>query len=148
VRRVVAAVAAAAVLEAAAPAAPRVSAAWYEADDYARAREEQRATSAAMVLYVYTDWCPYCRAFEKGLLYTPEVERYLRANAVKVRVNPETTLAARALAQRLGARAYPSFFVRRPGQPPEKVAVRVEGRLKTPAEFIAELERRARRRPS
>jgi thiol:disulfide interchange protein len=129
-----------------APAAPPVSPGWYEGDQYEKARDEQEKTGAAMVLYVYTDWCPYCRAFEKGLLFTSEVERYLRDNVVKIRINPETSPAAAALARRLGAQGYPSFYLRRPGRPPERVAVRAGGRLKPPAEFVAELEARTRAR--
>jgi thiol:disulfide interchange protein len=132
-------------LRGSAVAGPALSTTWYEGDEYARARAEQEKTGAAMVLYVYTDWCPYCRAFEKSLLFTPDVERYLRDNVVKVRVNPETTAMAAALARRLGAQGYPSFFLRMPGRPPEKLALRVAGRLRTPAEFIAEIERRIRR---
>jgi thiol:disulfide interchange protein len=131
-----------------APAAPPVSPTWYEGDAYDKARAEQDRTAAAMVLYVYTDWCPYCRAFEKGLLSTPDVDRYLRDNVVKIRINPETTPAAAALARRLGAQGYPSFYLRVPGRSPEKIAVRAAGRLKTPAELIADIESRTRaRRP-
>jgi thiol:disulfide interchange protein len=140
---------AAVLLHAPAPAAPRVSATWYEGDQYDKAREEQDRTAAAMVLYVYTDWCPYCRSFEKGLLFTPEVERYFRDNVVKIRINPETTPAAAALARRLGAQGYPSFYLRMPGRPPERLALRAGGRLKSPAAFVAEIEARTRaRRPN
>ena len=145
--RGVAATLAAVLLQTPAPGAPRVSASWYEGDQYDKARAEQERTDAAMVLYVYTDWCPYCRAFEKGLLFTPEVERYLRDNVVKIRINPETSAGAAALARRLGASGYPSFYFRMPGRPPERVALRAEGRLKSPAAFVAELQARTRTRP-
>lgn len=44
-------------------------------------------------------------------LNTHAVDTYLRDNVVKVRVNPETSAGAQALADELGVRGFPSFFV-------------------------------------
>ena len=48
----------------AAPSRDRIRSGWYtKAGDYALARSEQDAAMAPMFVYVYTDWCQYCKAF-------------------------------------------------------------------------------------
>lgn len=119
-----------------------VSSSWYTDASFTQARDEQAAVSAPMVIYVYTDWCPYCREFERDLLNTHAVDTYLRDNVVKVRVNPETSTGAQALADELGVRGFPSFFVMTPGSRPDKMGLRVNGRLRPPSDFIADIDGR------
>ena len=95
-----------------------------------------------MVIYVYTDWCPYCREFERDLLDTRAVEAYLRDEVVKVRVNPETSAGARALANELGVEGYPTVLVMTPGGRPDRMGLRVNGRLRPPSDFIADIDGR------
>ncbi len=128
------------------PARGRVSSSWYtSASDFERARSEQDEAAALLVVYVYTDWCPYCREFEKELLSDSAVDAYLRDNVVKLRINPEQGAGDRALAQQLGASKYPTFLVALPGGGPEPLSVRAgKGRLKTPERFVDEIEAQAR----
>lgn len=124
------------------PSRSRVSSSWYTHASFTQARDDQAAVSAPMVIYVYTDWCPYCREFERDLLNTYAVQTYLRDNVVKVRVNPEASAGAQALANELGVRGFPSFFVTMPGGRPDKMGLRWNGRLRSPSDFIADIEGR------
>jgi tetratricopeptide (TPR) repeat protein len=98
-----------------------------------------------MLAYVYTDWCPYCRRFDQGILDTPEGHELLR-DFIKVRVNPEKGEAEKSIARGLGARGYPSVFViARPAAEPQRAhpftGPRERTRLRSPAEFAAGIER-------
>lgn len=115
---------------------------WYRGPEgFRRAAAESAASGRAIFVYVYTDWCPYCRQFEGELLETAAVKYYLRAFP-KVRVNPETTAGASSLANQLGVRGYPTFMMLRPGagtatHVPRMTADGDRPRLKTPQEFVA-----------
>ncbi|HKC14335.1 MAG TPA: thioredoxin family protein, partial [Vicinamibacteria bacterium] len=124
------------------PAHGRVSADWYTSPgDLQRPFSEQESAEAPLVVYVYTDWCQYCRAFERGLLTSSLVDQYLRDNAVKLRLNPETSREANALSHKLGVKGYPTFIVSVPGDTPQHVSIYGEGtQLKAPEEFIKAIE--------
>ena len=77
---------------------------------YARAVELQRELKVPLVVYFYTDWCPYCHALDNEYLTAAPVRQFL-GNVVKVRVNPERGAAERQLAKQYGITGYPSFFV-------------------------------------
>ncbi len=79
---------------------------------YARAVELQQQLNVPLVVYFYTDWCPYCRTLDSQYLPAAPVQDYLQG-VVKVRINPEHGPAERALAKRYGVNGYPSFFVMR-----------------------------------
>lgn len=95
-----------------------------------------------VTLYVYTDWCPYCRRLEDELLTTGPVRDCL-ARTVKVRVNPEHGPADRAVADRFGVTGYPSLFFFDPATGRRRklgtyaTAPDGEWRLMTPAQFTA-----------
>src|SRR5688572_5520061 len=107
----------------------------YGAAGHTRAIELQKELKVPLVVYFYTDWCPYCRALDKDYLPTAPVQDYLRG-VVKVRINPEQGQAERALAQRYGVNGYPSFFIARASaMPPVNVhPFRRAGKL-TPEQF-------------
>ena len=63
-----------------------------------------------MVVYFYTDWCGYCRQFERELLGTAEVKEYF-ADVLTVRINPESGSDERQIADYYGVQGYPGFFV-------------------------------------
>lgn len=93
-----------------------------------------------MVVYFYTDWCGYCRQFERELLSHGDVTGYL-ADALTVRINPEQGRRERQIADYYGVHGYPGFFVR--GQR-SKTLARVErmkivdgrAQLLSPQEFV------------
>ena len=64
----------------------------------------------AMVVYFYTDWCGYCRQFERELLGTSEVKEYFE-DVLTVRINPEQGADERKIADYYGVQGYPGFFV-------------------------------------
>ena len=84
----------------------------YDSSGYARALELQRELNVPLVVYFYTDWCPYCQALDSDYLSATPVQRYLRA-VVKVRINPEHGPAERGIANQYGVTGYPTFFVMR-----------------------------------
>jgi thiol-disulfide isomerase/thioredoxin len=102
---------------------------------YARAVELQKERNVPLVVYFYTDWCPYCRNLDNLYLPAAPVQDYLRG-VVKVRINPEHGPAERALANRYGVSGYPSFFVMRHAET-RPVNVNPFGRVSNlaPAEF-------------
>lgn len=89
-----------------------VSSSWHEgAGGYSHAQQEQERSKAPMFVYFRTDWCPYCRTLEGRLLNDATVERYLRNELVKVRINPEKGPEERAVADDYDVSGYPSLFV-------------------------------------
>jgi thiol:disulfide interchange protein len=88
-----------------------VSAPWHEgASGYERAWQEWKESRAPAIIYFYTDWCRYCREFERELLSSTEVEQYLQS-VVKVRINPENGSKDREVANMFGVTGYPSIFM-------------------------------------
>jgi thiol-disulfide isomerase/thioredoxin len=130
-----------------APVSPLlISSSWYEgADGYARARRDHEPQRAPTLLYFFTDWCPHCRRFERELLTAPAVEQFLRDQVVKVRVNPETNADDRGLAEQFDVHAFPRLLLLVGGEQARRVATHVtrngEATLRSPEEFVAEIER-------
>jgi len=85
--------------------------AWlHDASGYARALKLHQELKVPLVVYFYTDWCPYCHDLDNEYLPNPAVDAYLR-NVVKVRINPEHGPAERAIANGFGVAGYPRFYV-------------------------------------
>ena len=57
----------------------------FGATGYQRALELQREMKIPLVVYFYTDWCPYCRTLDSDYLTAAPVREYLRG-VVKVRI--------------------------------------------------------------
>ena len=81
------------------------------ATGYEDAVRRRQASSAPLVLYFFTDWCPYCKVVDRDLFSSTEVDRYFSRAVFRVRVNPEAGDAERRLAERYHVTGYPSFFV-------------------------------------
>lgn len=139
------------VLETAATTAPGrfpVSSSWYEgASWFRRVSQERDKTHAPLLVYFYTDWCGFCRNFERNLLGDNTVDRFLRDRIVKLRVNPEKSAENQALANRFGVTGYPSLFVTTEVSDGRRVGIfaeRSEGGeavTRPPDSFIADLQR-------
>ena len=101
----------------------------------------QKDDPAPMVVYFYTDWCGYCRQFERELLGTAPVKRYFQ-DVLAVRINPEKGPREREIADYYGVSGYPAFFVHsnRSKTLSRIERMRIEGgqpRIMTPDEFIS-----------
>ena len=102
-----------------------------------------------MVVYFYTDWCGYCRQFERELLGTSEVKEYF-SKVLTVRINPENGAEERQVADYYGVNGFPGFFVHSGSS---KTLSKVErmvfedgrARIMAPAEFIVAVESAASR---
>lgn len=111
--------------------------AWlHDASGYARALKVHQETKVPLVVYFYTDWCPYCNDLDAEYLPHPAVEAYLRG-VVKVRINPEHGPAERAIANGFGVTGYPRFYVIRNLSSPLKnlQPFRKGGKTLTPEQF-------------
>lgn len=108
---------------------------------YARALELQREMKIPLVVYFYTDWCPYCRTLDSDYLTAAPVQQYLKG-VVKVRINPEHGPAEEKIARQYGVTGYPAFFiVSTSSTRPRKVhPFRRSGKNLTPAEFASACE--------
>lgn len=112
---------------------------------YRQAAAEAAQHGRPMLVYFRTDWCPYCREFERELLSSAEVEGYL-ARLARARINPEAGKDEESLASIYGVSGYPALFLQRAaGEPPIRISRSVRGpdgapRLKTPPEFISTLQ--------
>ena len=112
----------------------------YGPEGMLEASQQYEADPKPILLYFYTDWCGYCRQFERELLTSKELQNYLEDEVIAVRINPERDNGAR-ISRRYGVRGFPALFVH---SSESKVISRVdrmkvvEGRpqLMTPAEFI------------
>ncbi|HEY0723323.1 MAG TPA: thioredoxin family protein, partial [Pyrinomonadaceae bacterium] len=80
------------------------------ASGYNRAIELQRELKVPLIVYFYTDWCPYCHELDASYFPNPAVQDYLRG-VVKVRINPENGPAEREIADRFSVTGYPRFYV-------------------------------------
>lgn len=127
------------------PTSSRPSGRWYtRAAEWNEARREQEQSGAPLVVYVYTDWCGYCRAFERDLLDTPAVDGWMRDEVVRIRIDPEGGPDEQALSRQLGVTGFPTFMVAADDAAPQRLSIYGgPGVLKTPAELIAAIEERA-----
>jgi len=109
---------------------------------YERALQLQRELGLPLVVYFYTDWCPYCRALESKYLPTPQVQQYLK-NVIKVRINPEHGRSEQQIADEYKVTGYPTFFVmRKPSSLPANVNPFRSGAPDlTPAQFVSACQR-------
>ena len=88
---------------------------WYKgAGGYSEAKKKRRRTGRAMAVYFYTDWCGYCKKFEKNILPSSKVRQCL-SKVIKVRINPEKGARERKIANAYGVAGYPSFFLIKAG---------------------------------
>lgn len=97
---------------------------WFEgAGGYQEALATSRKTGAPIFLYVHTDWCGYCKKFEKSLLVNANVNVAL-SNFIKVKLNPEDGADEKLIHTSLGGGGYPSIYSKLPNT---KKAIREKG---------------------
>ena len=74
------------------------------------AAKEYEKGEKPIFVYFYTDWCGYCRQFERELLSSDEVSDYM-SSILAVRVNPESGRGEAELGRRYGVNSFPALFV-------------------------------------
>ncbi|MDH3744857.1 MAG: thioredoxin family protein [Acidobacteriota bacterium] len=121
---------------------------WYQgATGFLQGFEEAERENKAVLLYFYTDWCPYCKKLDRDILSRAQVEATTKF-FVKIKVNPDNSGGEELLKTRYGVRGYPSLFVHAAGSNrPTKIRTmtRKNGKWRTssPADFSALLTRTA-----
>ena len=129
-------------------AAPPVIANWYEgASGFEQAVEEARRDQKPLLVYFRTEWCGYCRQFERELLSSTTVQRYVDG-VVKVTINPEVGRAEAQLASAYRVNSFPSIFMHPADLGPPRGIRRTAMRngrigLQTPDEFVETLRQAA-----
>lgn len=131
-----------------APSGTSVSAGWYDGSlGFSQAEREQSLNKAPMLVYLFTDWCPYCKSFEREVLEDRDVDRYLRGRLIKVRVNPEQGPGESAVERQLQSRGYPSIYLLLPGAEPLEVSSTLgRDRQYEPPDFVRGVEGHIRQR--
>lgn len=112
---------------------------------YAEAVERAEQSGDPVLVYFYTDWCPYCRQFNNSLLGEAAVQAELDS-MLAVRVDAEGGPDERSLAAHYRVRGYPALYVYTAQQggsfePIRRTISDGSGgvRLKTAEEFVATL---------
>lgn len=100
-------------------------------------------------VYFYTDWCPYCRQFERELLSSEQVEDYIEG-IVAVRINAEKGPAEAEISRRYGVRGFPALYMLSSESGSWTMVERIEiedGRpkLKAPGAFVDTLKQASAR---
>lgn len=76
---------------------------------YSEAMKVSDQNEAPAIIYMYTDWCQYCKKFESKLLTNNEVNTSL-ARFVKIKINPETNDKDKQLYKQLNGKGYPTIM--------------------------------------
>ncbi len=109
---------------------------------FEKASEIHRKTGKPMMIYVYTEWCGYCRHFNTKVLPVLPVQQCLD-NFTKVKLNAEQSPAARKLATELRISGYPTVVAR--GK--DDLMLRPMRPIVSPAEFIVQCQDELNRSP-
>lgn len=96
------------------------SADWFDgAHQLETATQLARANKAPLLVYVYADWCGYCKKFEKELLYTSQISSDLQ-RVVKVRMNPDKDGLAKVFEKENALTGYPTVLLKSSAESPFK----------------------------
>lgn len=80
-------------------------------DGFEVAKQIHLNSGSPLLIYVYTDWCPYCRRLNTQVLPDPGVQACL-AQMTKVKINADSSEAAKRLVSQLRVAGYPTLLVR------------------------------------
>lgn len=118
---------------------------WYQgADGFEQAAQLAKESGKPLFVYFRTDWCPYCKQFERELLSSDTVRRFFE-EIVAVTINPELGPNENRIAAAYSVRGFPAIFVHpvegRPRQVRRTVMRDGGVGLQTPDEFVDTLSR-------
>ena len=94
--------------------APGLRSAWAEewlegANGYARGHDQSFSSGKPMMVYFYTDWCPYCKKFSQHTLADSGVQKAL-SKFVLVRINPEKGSRENTISKQYRVGGFPSVY--------------------------------------
>jgi thioredoxin-related protein len=115
---------------------------WYtKASEYEEVYEGAKKEDKPFILFFYVDWCGYCKRFRAELLDNTKVQQFFYPY-YRVQINPENGGKEDIIAMKYGVQGYPTFLVVFPNGTSKRVHPFKEGgKIYTPDEFIAELEK-------
>lgn len=76
--------------------------------------QEASRSGRPILVDVYTDWCGWCRRMDRDTYAQSSVRDYLDRHYVTVKLNPESSRDARAVANRFRVTGYPTTVFLRP----------------------------------
>ena len=84
---------------------------WYSgAEGYKTALEQQQTSGKAMALFFHTDWCASCKNLRETVLSTQQFDSFIE-DLIPVKINPETSIEARQIADQYRVMGYPTFLI-------------------------------------
>jgi len=84
---------------------------WYSgAEGYQNALTLQTTSHKPIALFFHTDWCANCKKLRETVLSSPKFDQYLK-NVIPVKINPESGLKERQIADKYGVIGYPTFLL-------------------------------------
>ena len=87
---------------------------------YSQAVQLSEQHKTPMLIYVYADWCGYCKEFQSTLLSNRNVKSTL-SNFVKVKLNPEKSSEEKALYKKWGGKGYPAILLQSGNNAPTRI---------------------------
>ena len=107
---------------------------WHEgAAGFQTALDLQKTSQRPIAVFFHTDWCTNCKKLRENVLASPEFDQYLK-NVIPVKINPETGLKERQIADKYGVLGYPTFLMIEPNSRTVK-RIRTSQNL-SPQQFI------------
>ncbi|HEY5603981.1 MAG TPA: thioredoxin family protein [Gammaproteobacteria bacterium] len=107
---------------------------WHSgAEGYQNALALHNTTRQPIALFFHTDGCASCKKLRETVLATPEFTHYLK-NVIPVKINPESGLKERQIADNYGVEGYPVFLLADINR--EKVVPVRTSQSLSPQEFI------------
>lgn len=80
-------------------------------EDYQEAFRKAQTRDQPVLVYLYTDWCGYCRRLEQTTFVDPSVIEAMSDRYVWLRLNAETDPEGERLRDRFSVRSYPTVLI-------------------------------------
>lgn len=77
-------------------------------EDFEKAKELAAAGNKPIIIDFYTDWCSWCKKFDKEVMTTDKAIDYFTNDVVMAKVNAEVDTA---LARKFGVKGFPTFVL-------------------------------------
>lgn len=85
---------------------------WYSGHtDYSEAMKVSDDNETPALIYMYAEWCQYCKKFESELLTDREVIARL-SKFVKIKINPDNSEQDKKLYKQLNGNGFPTIMIK------------------------------------